>query len=91
MRKIEWINVNDRVPEKAGLYLVSLHKENEETGEEDDIVLLAWYNPISPLFCEQEMGWCLLNEFYNLTERLREYITHWMPVPEPPTKEKDYE
>ena len=80
----EWISVKDELPKEAGSYLVSLHQEDEENGESSDCVLFAWYQPTKLLFCEQDIGWSLLNEFYDLTSSLRQYITHWMPLPQPP-------
>ena len=88
MSKSQWISVNERMPDIEGSYLVSLHQEDDELGESVDCVLFAWYRPVKLLPCEKNIGWSLLNEFYDLTEKLRGYITHWQPLPEPPTKEK---
>ncbi len=76
-----WIPVSDP-PKETGHYLVSLHRENPE-GDLNDIVLDAWFQKEVFLFTSSEAGWHLLNEFYDLTPQLREYITHWMPMPEP--------
>ena len=80
-----WIPVSDP-PKETGHYLVSLHQENPE-GDLKDIVLDAWFQKEVFLFTSSEAGWHLLNEFYDLTPQLREYITHWMPLPEPPEVE----
>lgn len=80
-----WIPVSDP-PKETGHYLVSLHQENPE-GDLNDIVLDAWFQKDVFLFTSSEAGWHLLNEFYDLTPQLREYITHWMPLPEPPEVE----
>ena len=76
-----WIPVSDP-PKETGHYLVSLHQENPE-GDLNDIVLDAWFQKDVFLFTSSEAGWHLLNEFYDLTPQLREYITHWTPLPEP--------
>lgn len=80
-----WIPVSDP-PKETGHYLVSLHQENPE-GDLNDIVLDAWFQKDVFLFTSSEAGWHLLNEFYDLTPQLRKYITHWMPLPEPPEVE----
>lgn len=80
-----WIPVSDP-PKETGHYWVSLHQENPE-GDSNDIVLDAWFQKDVFLFTSSEAGWHLLNEFYDLTPQLREYITHWMPLPEPPEVE----
>lgn len=83
----EWISVKDRLPDEAGEYLVTIHGEDDVNA--CDFVLLAWYNPLPSLLFSSDVGWSLLNEFYPFTERLRERITHWMPLPEPPKGESD--
>ena len=83
----EWISVKDRLPTDSGTYLVNVHQESDD--ETRDAVLLAWFNTERPLFAPDDIGWALLNEFYHLTEQLREYITHWMPLPEPPGEDSN--
>lgn len=78
----EWISVNDRLPTETGTYLVNVHQKIED--EVGDSVLLAWYNMERPICVPENISWILLNEFYHLSDQLREYITHWMPIPEPP-------
>lgn len=80
----KWISVKDRLPKESGSYLVSLHQEDDELGKSSDCVLFAWYQPYNLLFFNKDIGWSLLNEFYDLSDRLRPCITHWMPLPEPP-------
>lgn len=78
-RYLEWVSVKERPPKESGSYLVSLYQELD--GEESCCVLAAWYNADN--FGYEDKGWTLLNEFYDLTPQLREFITHWMPYPEP--------
>ena len=81
----EWVSV-DEPPKESGHYWVNIHQEDEEKGEECDFVLDAWYQPNDLLFAPKEVGWTLMNEWHDLTGQMRQYITHWMPVPysEPP-------
>lgn len=81
-----WIPVSD-LPKETGHYLVNLHEEDEYRGA-TDCVVDTWYQNRDMTLFPSEIGWTLLNEFYHLTEQLREHITHWMPLPEPP-KEND--
>lgn len=85
---MEWISVKDRLPEETGRYLVDIHQEDDEHGESGDFVVEAWWRDVNLPFVSKSIGWTLLNEFYDLTEQLKGYITHWMPFPEPP-KEAD--
>lgn len=82
-----WISVDDRLPEKDGEYLVSIHQEDDEIGLAGDLVIPAWYQTCPLLFVPKSIGWHLLNEFYEFSDRMRDDITHWMPMPEPPEKE----
>lgn len=85
---MKWISVKDRLPSEDGAYLVVV----QETDEKEcaySFVTHAWFTtrPISfPV--PESIGWTLLYEFYNFTEQMRDYITHWMPLPEPPEVEE---
>lgn len=83
----EWIQVSNP-PKETGHYLVNLHDEDED-GVVRDCVVDAWYQNRDMSLFPSEIGWTLLNEFYDLTDRLREHITHWMPLPEPPKEDED--
>lgn len=78
----EWVSV-DEPPKESGHYWVNIHQKDEEKGEECDMVLDAWYQPNNILFAPKEVGWTLMNEWHDLTGQMRQYITHWMPVPYP--------
>lgn len=80
----EWISVKDKLPEEGGQYLVFVKEEDEEHG----CVLNAWFNPFELTLVPLEIGWTLLYEFYEFSDRLRGCITHWMPLPEPPREEE---
>lgn len=83
--RLHWIPVTERLPEEAGQYLVSVYQPDDENAEGYSLVVPAWYNPKA--FPFTTIGWTLLNEWYDLTPRLRENITHWMPLPQPPEEE----
>lgn len=73
---IGWISVKKKLPEVDGLYLV--YGMTDAMRE-----LLPNCVPIWICDYYQEHG------FYSFTERMHfDYITHWMPLPEPP-KEDD--
>ena len=81
-----WIPVTERLPEESGCYLVVV-ADHEDEGK--SIVLNAWFNTnvYNLPFGKCDLGWTLLYEFYDLTDGLREYITHWMPLPDLPKEE----
>lgn len=82
----EWISVKDRLPEESGIYLVNVHQEDEYRC--GDLVWEAWYNSHNLVFPPSDsIGWVLLNEFYQFSDSMRDDITHWMPLPEPPKEE----
>lgn len=62
--------------------------KRHDDGESADFVVMAWRTNVPLLYCPKDIGWSLLNEFYNLTEQLRSDITHWMPLPEQPKEDK---
>lgn len=82
---MDWISVEDRLPEETGEYLVNVHMETED--DATDTVIAAWYNTDVPLLFEREVGWILLNEYYDLSSRLCGNITHWAPWPSPPKED----
>lgn len=82
----EWISVKDRMPDEPGTYLVNIHGEDEN--DVCDFVTEAWYTPLPALLFNEEVGRTMLNEFYEFASRLREQITHWMPLPELPAEEE---
>lgn len=84
----KWVSV-DEPPKESGHYWVNIHQKDEGKGEECDFVLDAWYKPNDLLFAPKEVGWTLMNEWHDLTGQMRQYITHWMPVPYPQTPKGD--
>ena len=63
----QWISVDDRLPEKAGVYLTSWRDNTLETYQFDGSLM--------------EQGWLIDLGAYGR-------VTHWMPLPEPPTREQ---
>lgn len=69
---MEWVSVNDRLPDKEGVYLVC----TSEMGNGKPLVIAAW--------------WSIQNKcFERLPWTISDAVTHWIPMPQPPTKEND--
>lgn len=66
----EWINVKDRLPENEKFVLVC----NADDAEPQDLITISLF----------------FNKKFFATEHdnnsIYEYVTHWMPLPEPPAK-----
>ncbi len=69
----EWINVEDRLPEKDGMYLIFSPYTNKEGGIVYCNRFLTKGNPIFPP-----------NSFESISK-----VTHWMPLPIPPTEKEN--
>lgn len=76
---MKWISVKDRIPYKGDLVLVFF---------EDGVILMgSWDDTNIQTFEKGKLGWWC----YYLEGRLRPHednryqITHWMPLPKPPT------
>jgi len=68
---MEWISVNDRLPEEGGRYWCFLEHQND-LGKSN----FQWncsFNETESVFSDST-----LND--------GEIVTHWMPLPEPPKK-----
>jgi hypothetical protein len=75
-----WIRCDNRVPEESGEYLVTVLVDDDNA-----IVLNAWYDTRVTKHLNSKlsyMGWSLLNEWYGLSDNLRDMIVAWMPIPE---------
>ena len=74
-----WISVEERLPEKDGVYLVVACDEGCPYGEGiwyDTVVVMAEY------YDDGRWVWCEGSDEYDLCD----IVTHWMPLPEPPTR-----
>lgn len=69
----KWIDINERLPEKDGMYLIFTPYTNKEGGIVYCNRFLTKGNPIFPP-----------NSFESISK-----ITHWMPLPEPPNSAKN--
>lgn len=75
----EWISVEDRLPEEC-----------EDVLTYSDNVQLKKYEDYSPQYVGfiQNGGWYSSCDFYEYNNYMSlEYVTHWMPLPEPPKGE----
>lgn len=76
---IQWISVNDRLPNRVGLM----------DDESDYVLVFEQYKHIPggevSICAYTKDGWSEYDNFGNVhTER----ITHWMPLPEPPKEDE---
>lgn len=73
---MEWISVNDRLPETNGNYIVTACDEGCPYGEG------IWYGTV--VVCAEyykgDWVWYEGSQEYSLEG----IVTHWMPLPEPP-------
>lgn len=71
----EWISVKDRLPESQG----------------DVLVVAFWHECWQPMvgwYSEIERKWRIITPH---GEKVPAGVTHWMPLPEIPKEEPDYE
>ena len=68
----EWISVKDSLPDKSGYYLI-FQKNERWLGE---VIQTARWFEAKQCFRGAQAG-CTM-----------EYVTHWMPLPQPPEAEK---
>lgn len=90
----EWISVNDRLPEQHMTYLF-----NPETVSETPSGVIKSRIVLIAICCEENgepkffitRGFLKNNKWYELVRGLDEElpfrVTHWMPMPKPPTKQ----
>ena len=75
----EWISVDDRLPEKDGCYIVTACDEGCSCGDG------IWYDTvvIEAEHYKGEWSWNENGTEYDITD----FVTHWMPMPNPPKGE----
>lgn len=97
---MEWMSVNDRLPEVEKRVLVSVTHHNEYNGKDYVLTTCAIYedgtvNPEDSIWINQDRddefmpaGWWEYHEYGNLEDDGVAFIdgkvTHWMPLPPAP-------
>lgn len=76
----QWINVEERLPERNGKYIVTACDEGEPYDE------IIWNDTV--VVCAEYYKGCWTWEENSTEYSLDGIITHWMPLPEPPKGEK---
>ena len=72
----KWISVKDRLPDEEKPYIIYV-KGHQGAGDEQMIV---YWDASRRDFCVGEEGWPIDDEYSE--------VTHWQPLPQPPTTEK---
>lgn len=76
---MKWISVKERLPIREGI------SENVIVHTIDGDVTTGWVEAHT-----RDTWWLVIGEDDYHSEHKGEYVTHWMPLPEPP-KENDYD
>lgn len=86
MEQTEWISVEDRLPDESGYYLVFYHEWSNgnflPVYEDREIRRMRFSKDKPRKWC---MPICINKECEADTNRT---VTHWMPLPKPPKKER---
>lgn len=69
---MEWISVNDRLPENISTVIVAVKEMEYPT--------TAWYSDL-------DNAWYLTEKDFFRLKNNEFTVTHWMPLPEPPEEE----
>ena len=86
---MEWIKSSDALPEKHGYYLVfkkCVAKEDSPMFNIGDFVDIAYYNPDTFLFSIVGSEDDVFNMLLSKPVSYGQELTHWMPLPDPPTE-----
>ena len=78
----EWISVKDRLPEKAGTYIVYIQQDNVNYIKD---VFAASYSAEQKIWAIGDEEPLLLNAITQSHKHI--YVSHWMPLPKPPKGE----
>ena len=76
---MEWISVEERLPESWSWYLVVDRSLPHQTS-----VTMAFFDKTGECVCESEPTWLPLADEKDYAGM---DVTHWMPLPDPPQKE----
>lgn len=87
----KWIPVEERLPDKSGYYLIVTHlglTDDAEDWMKDNAVdvTMAHYADYSNIWTT-DSGAAYNADLSKCDKTRYEYVTHWMPLPEPPKEE----
>lgn len=68
----KWISVNDRLPEKKGFYLVNV-EDRVASHQRGSVEIGECFSTVKQVNKKLQEG-----------IKFHDYVTHWMPLPEPP-------
>ena len=81
-RKIEWISVDERLPEEKGDYLVYT--------ERGKMMIMPFFTERNSSSAVYDRGFCIFEKGRRTNDddwwKPVQYVTHWMPLPEPPSE-----
>ena len=75
IRAQRWIPTKEQMPENFGRYLVSDGSKVREAIFMTLDMFKIYHLPV---------GWYYANHYYHSFDPCHDFITHWMPLPEPP-------
>lgn len=81
---MKWFNVHDMLPH------LTMNSTKEGLPVYEDYLVYCKYGEITPIISFMswtEHGWASIDERGLGDTRLDKYVTHWMPLPEPPKEE----
>lgn len=76
MGMIDWISVNERLPEE---------KINKNTMDFEYVLCATKFGDVRAFKYGCPLNW---PHFWNGPQIMDEYVTHWMPLPEPPKEQE---
>ena len=80
---MNWISVNDRLPQKSGFY-IGYVKKFFNICDEDTVMPIIYYQP----YTDGRPGDWVCKDWHDEYDLINGLVTHWMSLPEPPRMEE---